>query len=83
MKAVPKIKSQHILFDVFFMLSDFKDERIVALLNSYREHEEYLIAYNATRALGLSTDKVVQKFREKNQRKGFGKNCWGNTAPYI
>jgi hypothetical protein len=35
-------------------------------VNEFREHNDYLIAYNAARALGLSTDDLVEKSRDKN-----------------
>jgi hypothetical protein len=71
LKEMPRITSQYELIDLLHMLPSFKDERVAALLNSFRDHEEYLVAYNATRALGLPTDDVVKQFRDKDQNKGF------------
>jgi hypothetical protein len=53
------------LIDVLYLMPDFKDEKVSDLLGRLHNHPEYLIAYNATRALGLPTDAVVQKFRSK------------------
>lgn len=53
------------LIDTSYLLPDFRDEKVSDLLGRLRNHPEYLIAYNATRALGLPTDAVVQKFRSK------------------
>ena len=77
LEELPKTTNQYELIDVFYMLPAFKDERITALLNHYREHNEYLVAYNATRALGLSTDDVVKKFRQQDDTKSFWKKLFG------
>jgi hypothetical protein len=66
--TMPRITNEFELIDVLYYLQDFKDERITALHHSYRDHKDYLVAYNATRYLGLPTDEVVQKFRNKKQR---------------
>ena len=60
---IPRVTGELDLIEILYLLPEIKDDRITALLNSYREHKDYLIAYNATRALGLSTDEVVRKFR--------------------
>jgi hypothetical protein len=77
LEELPKTTSQYELIDVLYMLPAFKDEKITALLNSYRDHKEYLVAYNATRALGLSTDEVVKKARQENETKSFWKKLFG------
>ena len=77
LKAVPKIKSQHIQFDVFFMLSDFKDERIVALLNSYREHQEYLIPIMQQEHWVYLQMKWYKNSGEKKPKQGFWKKLLG------
>lgn len=65
LETMPRITNQYELIDVLYYLADFKDKRITELHNNYRNHKEYLVAYNATRYLGLRTDEVVEKFREK------------------
>ncbi len=77
LKEVPSIKAQSELIDVLYMLPEFKDERVNQLLQGYREHNEYLIAYNATRALGLPTDEVVTRFRQSNSKQGFWRKLLG------
>lgn len=67
LETMPKITNQYELIDVLYYLPDFKDKRITELHNNYRNHKEYLVAYNATRYLGLPTDEVVEKFREKKK----------------
>ena len=52
------------LIDIMYILASIKDERAQSLLNSYRQHSDYLVAYNATRAMGLPTDEVVTRFRK-------------------
>jgi hypothetical protein len=76
LEELPKTTNQYELIDVLYMLPAFKDEKITAMLNNYREHKEYLVAYNATRALGLSTDEVVKKARQQNEKKSFWKRLF-------
>ena len=76
LQELPKITDQYELIDVLYKLPVFKDEKITALLNNYRDHKEYLVAYNATRALGLSTDEVVRKARQQNEKKSFWKKIF-------
>jgi hypothetical protein len=77
LETMPKITNEFELIDVLYYLPDFKDKRIIDLHHRYRDHKDYLVAYNATRYLGLPTDKVVEKFRNKKERsfwvKIFGK----------
>ncbi len=53
------------LVDIIYLLPGFQNEKVIKMLNDFRHHEDYLVAYNATRALGLPTDEVVEKFRVK------------------
>ena len=62
---IPKISNQYELIEILYLLNNLPDDRIKKTLNAFREHKEYLVAYNATRVLGFSTDKVVEKFRNK------------------
>ncbi|MBK9981092.1 MAG: hypothetical protein IPP15_01475 [Saprospiraceae bacterium] len=59
----PKITNWIELIDIMYMLADFHVEKVTSMLHGFRDHEDYLVAYNATRALGLPTDDVVKKFR--------------------
>lgn len=69
LETMPRITNQFELIDVLYYLPDFKDNRVKELHHNYRNYKEYLVAYNATQSLGLPTDEVVEKFREKkNQR---------------
>ena len=69
LETMPSITNQFELIDVLYYLPSFKDKRIIDLHHSYRNHKDYLVACNATRYLGLPTDEVVEKFRDKkNQR---------------
>lgn len=62
-----KLVSWQELIDVLYLLPGFKDERVQKMLNDFRHHNDYLVAYNATRALGLPTENVVEKFRNNKQ----------------
>ena len=59
-----KISNEFALIDVMYTLAKFQDPRVKSLLNDYRNHNKYLVAYNATQALGLPTEPVVDKFRD-------------------
>lgn len=63
LETMPEITNQYELIDILSYLPDFKDKRITDLHHGYRNHNEYLVAYNATRYLGLPTDEVVERFR--------------------
>lgn len=69
--TMPQITGEFELIDVLYYLPFFKDDRITDLLHSYRNDKKYLVAYNATRYLGLPTDPVVEKFRNKEKPKSF------------
>ncbi len=71
LETVPQISGEHELIEVLYYLPLFKDDRITDLLSSYTNHPKYLVAYNATRYLGLPTDNVVERFRKKEKPKSF------------
>jgi hypothetical protein len=73
LETMPKITNEFELINVLYYLPKFKDQRITDLHHSYRNHKKYLVAYNAARYLGLPTDEVVQKFRDKEQKGFWGK----------
>ena len=77
LQELPKITNQYELIDVLYMLPTFKDEKITASLNSFCDHKQYLVVYNATRALGLSTDEVVKRARERNEKKSIWQKLFG------
>lgn len=64
LQALPHINNQYELIDLLYLLPAFKDTQITGLLQAYRNHKEYLVAYNATRALGLPTEEVVIRYRK-------------------
>lgn len=65
LETMPKITNEVELIDVLYYLPDFKDNRVTDLHHTYRDHKDYLVAYNATRYLGLPTEEVIEKFRNK------------------
>jgi hypothetical protein len=62
---IPNVTDKFEIIDILYMLPDFRDIRIDKILRDFCDHKEYLIAYNATRVLGLSTDEIVNKFRNR------------------
>lgn len=64
LEEMPRPEHWTEIIHLLYLLPTFQDERINTLLNNYREHKDYLVAYNATRALGLSTDELVKKHRK-------------------
>lgn len=51
--TMPVITNKFELIDVLYYLPGFKDSKITELHHTYRHHKDYLVAYNATRYLGL------------------------------
>lgn len=66
LEEIKSLTDQYKLIDILYLLPGFGNESVNALLNEYCNHKEYLVAYNATRALGLPTENVVHKFRKNN-----------------
>lgn len=77
LETMPQITGEFELIDVLYYLPFFKDKRITDLLHTYRNHKKYLVAYNATRHLGLPTDEVVDKFRNQEKPKSFWNKLFG------
>jgi hypothetical protein len=73
LETMPTITNEFELIDVLYYLKDFNDKRITDLHHKYRDHKDYLVAYNATRYLGLPTEEVVENFRNKKQRSFWSK----------
>ncbi len=62
--TLPTINNPTDIISVLHFLPNFKDEKISALLYAYSNHSDYLVAYNATRYLGLPVDGVIERFRK-------------------
>lgn len=77
LETMPRITNQYELIDVLYYLPNFKDKRITELHHSYRNHKEYLVVYNATRYLGLPTDEVVERFRDKKEQRSIWDKLMG------
>jgi hypothetical protein len=60
-----KLTSEFQIIRLLYLLPAFNDQRAMALLESYYDHKEYLVAYNAAVVLGRSTKKVIERFREQ------------------
>ena len=77
LETMPRITNEFEPIGVLRYLPDFKDKRITDLHHKYRDHRDYLVAYNAARYLGFSTDEVVEKFRDKKKQRGFWSKLFG------
>ncbi|WP_027388647.1 hypothetical protein [Chryseobacterium gregarium] len=67
LEAMPGITSEFELIDILYYLPDFNEIRIAELHCGYLNHNDYLVAYNAARSLGLPTDGIVEKFRNREK----------------
>lgn len=76
LETMPEITNEFELIEVLYYLPGFKDKRITDLHQNYRNHKTYLVAYNATQYLGLPTDEVVERFRDRKRRR----NIWGRLT---
>lgn len=65
LEQMPAITDKYVLIDALHLLPDFKDPRITALLEEYARDSRYLVAYNATAALGKPTGEIVARFRKR------------------
>jgi len=48
-----KLKNWYEIIDILYMLPDFNDEKVNKMLVEFCSHKEYLVSYNAKRALGI------------------------------
>ena len=64
------VKDKYSRITIFYYLSQFRDNRINEKIRSYIHNSDYLTAYNARTALGIDTQEIVNKERNKN------KNWW-------
>ena len=67
LNTMPAITNPYELIDILYYLPDFNNRSITELHHSYRNHTDYLVAYNATQALGLPTGEVVERLRDKEE----------------
>jgi hypothetical protein len=58
---------------MFHYLSRFIDSRINKKIESFINHKDYLMAYNARTSLGIDTAELINRERTKNQNK---RNKW-------
>lgn len=67
LNTMPTITNPYELIGILYHLPDFNNESITVPHHSYCNHTDYLVAYNATQALGLPTNNVVERFRDKEE----------------
>lgn len=58
--------SEFILIDIIYLLPDFHNDKINSCLSEFMNSNEYLVAYNAARVLGYSTESIIRRFRKKD-----------------
>jgi hypothetical protein len=64
------VKDKYSRITIFHYLSQFRDYRINEKIRSYIDNSDYLTAYNARTALGIDTQEIVNRERNKS------KNWW-------
>ncbi|AWW29160.1 hypothetical protein DN752_02825 [Echinicola strongylocentroti] len=70
LKEFDNVKDKYSRITIFHYLSQFQDSRIKEKIRSYIDHSDYLTAYNARTALGIDTQEIVTRERNKD------KNWW-------
>ena len=70
LKEFDNVRDKYSRITVFHYLSQFQDSRIKEKIQSYIDHSDYLTAYNARTALGIDTQEIVNRERNKD------KNWW-------
>jgi len=67
LKEFEKIDPSLETLELFYILRRFNDERITERIRSFVNDDDYLVAYNSRRVLGISTTDLIQ--RERRRRK--------------
>jgi hypothetical protein len=57
LKEIPKLENWYEFIDVLYILPDFRDSRVDNMLQDLCGHPDYLVSYNAKRAMKLATKK--------------------------
>lgn len=70
LKEFDFVKDKYSRITIFHYLSQFQDSRIKEKIGRYVDHSDYLTAYNARTALGIDTQEIVNRKRNKD------KNWW-------
>ena len=64
-----KVSEKYTLIEAFYYASRFNDSRINSEIKKFINNKDYLIAYNARKCLGLSTNEItgnkIKKHKEK------------------
>ena len=72
LETMLRITNQYELIDVLYYLPDSRTSEFTELHNNYRNHKEYLVAYNADTISWFTSDEVVEKFREREKTEAYG-----------
>ncbi len=67
LNEIENITEKYSLTLIFHYLSRFKDVRINAKIQSYINHKDYLIAYNARTSIGMETKDLIERERTKKK----------------
>jgi len=67
-KEFDNIKDKYSRITIFHYLSQFHDGRINEKIRSYIDNSDYLTAYNARTALGIDTQEIVNRERNKDKK---------------
>ncbi len=63
------VTEKYTQIQAFHYLSRFRDVRINEKIQSYTNHKDYLIAYNARTSIGIETKDLIERERTRNKVK--------------
>ncbi len=73
LNEIDKIVDNFSLISVFHYLAQFRDSKINDKINNYINHEDFLVAVNARKVLGMDAEEIYKRERAK---KGVGTKKW-------
>jgi predicted secreted Zn-dependent protease len=69
LKEFEHVTEKYRLISTFHYLSRFQDSRINAMIKTFINDNDYLIAYNARTSIGIDTKEIIEKERVKKKSK--------------
>lgn len=63
------VKEKYTLISTFHNISRLNDHRIKEKIQTYINHKDYLIAYNARTSIGIDTKDLIEREKKKNKSK--------------
>ena len=70
-----KITDKYVLIGMFYYLAGFNDTRINQRIKSYYKHNDFLLAYNSKRAMGIDVE--IKKIKTGHNKRA-SRNCGGS-----